>query len=451
MSIIIYYNIFFVNFKNFKKMAYYLIPKTTNLVQRQMDCSLSENPPTVKISNSLSNYLYNIKEKLYKREKEWDIYKKYTNPYEYIHTVVPHRKKSVSKYKPLSRSYFKMIEMINIFSIEYSTEPIRCFYLAEGPGGFIEAICNLRKNPKDVYIGMTLLDTKNDTNIPAWKKSNDFLKKNPNVSVEPGIDNTGNILSLDNFRHCVTKYSSSVDFISGDGGFDFSVDFNKQEITISRLLFAQVAYAVSIQKYQGTFILKLFDCFMEHTIDILFLLSSFYDKVYITKPQTSRYANSEKYIVCKGFLFQSNESFFPFLYKTFEKMMVDEELYIHRFLNIPISYYFLSKIEEINAIFGQQQIENIHYTISLIENRHKQDKLDNLLKLNIQKCIQWCIKYNIEYNILVNNQYSYFHSNVHITMNSVDDDDTLATSMKKDDIVEYVPPPPGFEDILPIH
>jgi len=439
-------------------MAYYLIPKTTSLVQRQTECSFCETPPTTKISNSLSNYLYNIKEKLYKREKEWDIYKKYTNPYEYIHTVVPYRKKSVSKYKPLSRSYFKMIELINIFSIEYSEEPIRCFHLAEGPGGFIEAICNLRKNPKDIYIGMTLLDTKNDTNIPAWKKSNDFLKKNPNVSVEPGIDNTGNILSLPNFRHCVTKYSSSFDFITADGGFDFSVDFNKQEITISRLLFAQVAYAVSTQKYQGTFILKLFDCFMEHTVDILCLLSSFYDKVYITKPQTSRYANSEKYIVCKGFLFHSNESFFPFIYTTFEKMVADEDLYIHRFLNIPISYYFLSKIEEINAIFGQQQIENIHYTISLIENRHKQDKLDNLLKLNIQKCVQWCIKYNIEYNVLVNNQYSYSTHYVSSGHDHVDNPDMISESIIGGDIdedctiiTELVPPPPGFEGVLPIH
>lgn len=76
----------------------------------------------------------------------------------------------------------------------------------------------------------------------------------------------------------------------------------------------------------------------------------------------------------------------------------DDSLYVHRFLNIPISYYFLVKMEEYNAIFGQQQIENIHYTISLIENKQKQDKIDNLVKINIQKCIQWCLKHKIEYN-----------------------------------------------------
>jgi len=75
--------------------------------------------------------------------------------------------------------------------------------------------------------------------------------------------------------------------------------------------------------------------------------------------------------------------------------MLSEEQNIHRFLNIPVSYYFINKIEEYNAIFGQQQIENIHYTISLIENLYKQDKIDNLVKVNIQKCIQWCMKHNI--------------------------------------------------------
>jgi len=53
----------------------------------------------------------------------------------------------------------------------------RVFHLAEGPGGFIEAIANIRKNPNDKYIGMTILDDANDWNIPAWKKSDLFFKE----------------------------------------------------------------------------------------------------------------------------------------------------------------------------------------------------------------------------------------------------------------------------------
>jgi len=76
--------------------------------------------------------------------------------------------------------------------------------------------------------------------------------------------------------------------------------------------------------------------------------------------------------------------------------------HIHRFINIPIPLSFVTRLEEYNAIFGQQQIENIYYTISLIKNKNRQDKIDNLIKTNIQKCVAWCIKYNVPY-IIINN------------------------------------------------
>jgi 23S rRNA U2552 (ribose-2'-O)-methylase RlmE/FtsJ len=382
-------------------MTYYLLPKSTYLFHKYIDCITSKEEPKPVISITLSNFLYEIKEELEKRENDWDVFKKYTNPYEYINTQIPLKKKAVSKYKPLSRSYFKMIELINIFELKYDTKPITTFHLAEGPGGFIEAIANIRNCKEDKYIGMTILDSNNDPNIPAWKKTEQFLKQNTNVFIEEGYDKTGNILLLENFKYCKEKYESSMDLITADGGFDFSLDFNKQEINIARLLFSQICYALVMQKYGGNFILKIFDTFMQHSIDLVFLLSSFYEKVYIIKPQTSRYANSEKYIVCKKFLYSNSNDFYPLLYKNFEKMMNTEE-YIHRFINCSIPILFISKLEEYNAILGQQQIENIHYTISLIKNKNKQDKVENLIKTNIQKCIFWCIKYNIPYSNLAN-------------------------------------------------
>lgn len=233
------------------------------------------------------------------------------------------------------------------------------------------------------------------------EKSEAFLRENPNVYIENGVDNTGNILNVDNFIYCKEKYNSSMDFITGDGGFDFSMDFNNQEINMSRLLFAQIAYALCMQKIGGSFVLKIFDSFMLHTVDMMYLLSSFYEKVYITKPQTSRYANSEKYVVCKNFLFSSCDEFYPFLLDVFNKM-TESNKNISRFLSIPISNYFLTKMEEFNSIFGQQQIENIYYTISLIETKNKTDKIDHLIRNNIQKCVQWCMKYGVGYNQITN-------------------------------------------------
>lgn len=391
-------------------MIHFLVPRNSPTLYESIECSISDDEnsiPEPLISSSLSFYLSDIKQQIMRYQDDWDTYKRYTNPYEYIHTVVPHKRKAIAKDKPLSRSYFKMIELTHFFRLLdrdtktsasiHVNEPISSFHLAEGPGGFIEALVHLRSNKKDRYIGMTILDDSTDSNIPAWKKSQHFLRENPNVSVEVGEDKTGDILSVVNLDYCVSKYGSSMDIITGDGGFDFSVDFNQQESQISRLLFAQITYALCMQKRGGSFILKVFDCFTRPSLDIIAILSSFYEKVFMTKPQTSRYANSEKYIVCKGFLHSDSSAFYPILRNTFVDMMKDPRRLVLHFVKVPNSLYFCTRIEEFNAIFGQQQIENIHYTISLVDNKYNQEKIEQLIKVNSQRSINWCMKHNIPY------------------------------------------------------
>jgi 23S rRNA U2552 (ribose-2'-O)-methylase RlmE/FtsJ len=381
-------------------MIHFLLPRLSNNLYTHIQHSNSSEPPDITISNSLSHYLYDIKSRINEYESDWDVYKKYTNPYEYINTIVPQKRKCVTKLKPLSRSFFKMVEIISFFKLGIdSVYPLNTFHLAEGPGGFIEAIATLRKRTDDKYTGMTILADHTDPNIPAWKKTTHFLREYPNVQIETGLDKTGNILSLDNYQHCYKKYASSMDIITADGGFDFTSDFNSQEINITKLLFGQVIYALCMQKYKGSFVLKIFDVFMQHTVDILAILSSFYEQVFITKPQTSRFANSEKYIVCRGFLFTSVEKFYPVLYNAFAYML-NETRYDLRFLSVPIPRIFISKLEEYNAVFGQHQIENIHFTLSLIENKYKNDKIECLIKSHVQKCILWCNKHNIPYNVI---------------------------------------------------
>ena len=51
----------------------------------------------------------------------------------------------------------------------------------------------------------------------------------------------------DNYNCC--------DFITADGGFDYSVDFNKQEEISVNLIFCEILYALILQKQDGCFIL----------------------------------------------------------------------------------------------------------------------------------------------------------------------------------------------------
>jgi hypothetical protein len=70
---------------------------------------------------------------------------------------------------------------------------------------------------------------------------------------------------------------------------------------------------------------------------------------------------------------------------------------VWRLLNVPVPRHFTKQIEDVNALFGQQQIENIHYTLSLIDKHVKCDKTDQLTKQNITKCINWCIEHKVPY------------------------------------------------------
>jgi 23S rRNA U2552 (ribose-2'-O)-methylase RlmE/FtsJ len=379
--------------------------KNNNIINNINPKYSNETGKEIIINKTLHTYLNKIKTQIDLCQMEWDKYKKYTNMYEYIDSIIPNTKQSISTLKPLSRSFYKMIEICKMMYLLNDLPSTMCktFHLAEGPGGFIEALVKMRNNPQDIYYGMTLVDNY-DYNVPGWKKSNHFLIDNPNVLVDYGKDGKGDLMNPENLRYCYERFHGTMDLITGDGGFDFSVDFNNQENTSLKLMFCQIAYAISMQKVKGNFLIKFFDTFTKMSLDLLYLLSCIYENVYFVKPYTSRSANSEKYVVCKGFRLENVEDLVKKLYKIISEFVPGSN--IISLFDFDLPYIFTNKIEEYNSIFGQQQIENISATINLIENNthtNKYDKLETMKKNNIQKCISWCQKYNIPYNKNIHN------------------------------------------------
>lgn len=346
------------------------------------------------LSHSLELYLRKLKDQINEHLKLWDVYKKYTNPYENIHSAF-NGMQPVCQLKPISRSFFKMIEIMNMFDLAktFPADKMNSFHLAEGPGGFIEALSYVRNNPQDEYIGMTLLS--DDHNVPGWRKSQAFLEKNPNVHIEFGADMTGNIMVEENLLRCAGRYGASMDLVTADGGFDFSEDFNAQETKMSGLIYSQVVFASVLQKQGGTFILKMFDTFSLLSIQILYLLSVMYEKVYIVKPNTSRYANSERYIVAQGFRARDGRVEWGVMFlNNFDKLQTHN---IYSIFSSDMPALFLSRVEECNAALGQQQMDTISATLNLIRNP-RQDKIEKMRSLNIQKCVTWCQKNKVPYN-----------------------------------------------------
>lgn len=350
--------------------------------------------------------------------KLWDKIKKISNDFELIY--LPNKKlksSSVSKYEPLSRSYFKLWEIIHDFNLINNNGPIKAAGLAEGPGGFIEAIINYRKKFKtickqDIVYGITLRSC--DKDIPGWNKAANFLKKNENVKVHYGLDKTGNIYNIDNIKSFAELFNNDADLVTADGGFDFSTNFNKQEQSSLRIIFCEIVAALSIQKKGGSFVCKVYDTYTHVSISFIFLLTCLYNTVTLTKPFTSRPANSEKYLVCQGF-----KGISPVLLQKLHIIVKCWNLIdsrgeiIYRIMDMDkIPEEFINKVLQYNTNYFNQQVLNIEKTLKYIDRFSLNDDYEHteLYKKTIQRQVKlayyWCKKYkckiNYESDVMIN-------------------------------------------------
>lgn len=356
------------------------------------------------LNSSCINYLSQSKKQIEINNKGWDIFKKVTNPYEYIHTSIDNVK--ISKYRPLSRAFYKMMEMINFFNlIKDTNNSLETFHVAEGPGGFIEAVNYYRKrtiNPftynKDQYYGMTLVDDDN-SKIPGWCKSTHFISTTIPVKIEYGESGDGDIYKLENLDYIYNNHRNNYSLVTGDGGFDFSEDFNKQESIAMKLILCEIIYGIILTKVNGNFVVKIFDLFTLCSYEIIHLLSCIFSEIYICKPETSRYGNSEKYLICKGKYKDVDYEQYTKLRNFFIKINnYNDEFSNISILNVELPMQLKNKIQEINCIFTERQVENINDTLSLIDNNKKNEVIEAINTKHIQLSINWCKKHNIPYN-----------------------------------------------------
>ena len=320
------------------------------------------------INHQEINKLQILKNKIF-TSVDWDKHKKFSNDYELIH--IPNKRNrtdSIAYYQPLSRSYFKMVELIQDYNLmDNYQENYKTAHLAEGPGGFMEATHNLTKRlgisneGNSQHYGITLYSDNKD--IPGWNKAYDFLLKHNNIHISYGEDNTGDLYKSKNIKHFAHYVGvGNCHLITADGGFDFSIDFNKQEQLSYKLILCEIICCLYSQAIGGHFVCKFFDIYTLETVKLLYFLSSFYEEVYISKPRTSRPANSEKYIICKKFIG------IDYLYLDAILEILESKDLVDIFdFNVPEN--FLLQIKKFNKINTKFQTGTIEYTLNLIEKK----------------------------------------------------------------------------------
>lgn len=341
----------------------------------------------------------------------WEYYKKIVNPYELVYTQNKYVNfpPSVCILRPLSRSYFKMIELLEVFkffnSISTTEYPrgIRTAHACEGPGGFVEALFDLAEKHKVKISQSTAITLRPSLpNIPGWKRATSFLSRNKNIKIVYGVDKTGDILKLENQEFFIREVEDSVHnkvhIYTADGGLDFSDDYLHQENKIFPLLLASAKLGLGVLKKEGMMIMKFFDIQNRNTTQLIYFLQQFFKQWTLYKPAVSRPCNPEQYFVGIGFKGISNDILLklddwqknPSL-NIFEKGM--DSNFLNNILSIQNSLIEY-QIQYLIEIFGI--INEIRYEYDLTGKTDKVSrKILNILNKNITKCVTWCREFHM--------------------------------------------------------
>lgn len=332
--------------------------------------------------------------------KNWEYYKKIVNPYELVYTQKKYDlfPPSICSLRPLSRSYFKMIEILNISQFFNTDSPImKTAHVCEGPGGFIEAIfdeCLKHKKKINISVAMTLRSKQID--IPGWKRASFFLKKNRNVKILYGEDRTGDIMKPENQQYFIDyathpMYGGKVDLFTADGGFDFSENYMKQETMIFPLLMASTKIGLESLRRGGMFVLKIFDFYHKATLDLLYFLSCHFEEWTLYKPGMSRPCNPEHYFIGKGFVGCSDG--------VLDIMRVwcsilENNTPLESLFTMDYSSEFMEQITDMRQKSFRSQINYMKRVFDIIEHGND-DIVRGYIDHNIHTSQEWCRYFDV--------------------------------------------------------
>jgi hypothetical protein len=292
----------------------------------------------------------------------------------------------------LSGGYYKMWELLSLFDLG-SKDKIVYGAIAEGPGSFVESFIDFREKyfnvKKDKIYSVTLKPEKEDSIEDMNKSFLGRLKKEYSEIYTPhktsvksvadkytGKDN-GDITdskTIKNFKKDLVKDNNLADLVTADGSkYIYDENFKEQESYI--LILGEIVAALTVQNKGGNFVLKMFDTFTMVSVKMIYLLSMFYEDVYITKPYTSLSSDDEKYIVCKNFKYDQKEITKELKHLTEILTKMDTNIPKKQFINdiiskmeVPSNFLNMIKYSNIELINSQQI--TINKIVTFIKNNN---------------------------------------------------------------------------------
>uniref|UniRef100_A0A1I8ISP4 Cap-specific mRNA (nucleoside-2'-O-)-methyltransferase 1 n=1 Tax=Macrostomum lignano TaxID=282301 RepID=A0A1I8ISP4_9PLAT len=237
-----------------------------------------------------------------------------SNPYETVKNAIFMNRAAVKMAEVDAVLQFRMSQPFD------SDEIFQFADICAGPGGFTEYLlwrnrAQDGRGPRAKGFGLTL---RGECDF----RLNDMLMGAPEFFYPyygPTDQSHGDIYLEDNmlgFRDLIMANTANlgVHLVTADGGFSVEGQENIQEIRSKQLYLCQALTAMLVLRSGGgSFLCKLFDIFTEFSAGLMYLLYLAFDQFALFKPATSRPANSERYVICRGYRKQQSESIVQYL------------------------------------------------------------------------------------------------------------------------------------------
>lgn len=175
----------------------------------------------------------------------------------------------------------------------------------------------------------------------------------------------GDVLLVANQQAFADKLGGKIDLYTSDLGFDVSSNYNNQEMIQARANIGQIIAGLITLKPGGSFITKQYTSFEMITVSVMFALSQLFDEFYLCKPMTSREANSETYLVGKGFKAAVTMDH-PYIVAMLARLNKTVKLSVPLFLSTDYPKQYLKNIILACSVF-ERQLEKIKTDVELCD------------------------------------------------------------------------------------
>ena len=343
-------------------MSYYILPKNNKKYKFNVCNLASTENLRVILSHTLFNLMNTIDiQLLLFLSDELNNIIKYFNPYEFVFTNVGNTELSIGKIPTSSNIYYELTEIINTFI-------------------FLEQ--DLIKSSTCLCIG------KNSSSCELLLHDH-----TPKIHIKNiGFDPThlsylqSDVLCYDwMIFECIEPNNAT-----NNCKYNLNIEINNLCIS-----FFLICMRMSIG---GSAIIKITSSSHKPFIDIMLLLCNVFEKTILFKPLLTNILSNEKYIICNNFNANFKELYISIFEPIIHSICFVKEYIVSSILNNQIQNNYLTKIEEFNAINGQQQLETYDQIINMIHTKNKMDKLETIKRYNIQKGVGWCEKNKIPHN-----------------------------------------------------